>query len=561
MMDNAGRSPYNKPAMVSRSFRAEESRARYWAQKAVELCSEIDDESLNELIVPIQNAEQALNRDRRIMVIGGQKCGKSSLLAAVAGCPLVASVPLTGDYVCWRYRAADGDSTASRFIVQEQLEGLELVDTADCAVESVAETIRRLMKGADVVIAVVDARSAEASPVWSVLASLPEERRPACLVALSYADTLSAGEEQSLKERLKEHSRTYTGTPLPLYSVSPHRGASAMETFLLRVQEALDGPNGVRSAIRHLVECGKELVRRQGSVLVAREHAARTNSGFLAGIEQEIDSFLERQRSGVSQCVESYSEAAMQALPTTLQKLRLALGWVFSPVTLLRMEGFGVGTEKFYYRTLRDEILTRQEDSDMSFVLSCMGHWQSVRPRMKKSLECEIGEFPAEELRNELEELRMRMGRSLYAPFTALKLRTAYSKVFQSNVWWMSLCCALICFLLFVAGVLGGLGLDFLALGVLALAGGVWVLGTIAHLIIAHTICREISLLSLTLQEELKRTVGEAIENLLVCRVAAYRRLYTAPREKVAYQESTLKPLQQQQKDINMQLNAAAPRL
>ena len=561
MMDNAGRSPYNRCAMVSRSFRAEESRARYWTQQAVELCSEIDDESLNELILPVEEAQKALDRDRRVMVIGGEKCGKSSLLAAVAGCQLVATTPLTGDYVCWRYRSTDGDCTASRFIMQDELEGLEMVDTANCADEGVAETVRRLMKGADVVIAVVDARAAEASPVWSVLATLPETRKPACLVALSYADTLSAGEEQSLKERLKEHARTHTGSPLPLYSVSPHRGAAALETFILRVQEALDEPNGVRSAIRHLVECGKELVRRQGSVLVAREHAARTNSGFLAGIEQEIDCFLERQRSGVKQCVEAYSESAMQALPTTLQKLRAALGWFLSPVTLLRMEGMGVGTEKFYYGTLRDEILTRQEDSDMSFVLSCMGHWQSVRPRMKKSLECEIGDFPADELKNELEELRMRMGRSLYAPFTALKLRTAYSKVFQSNVWWMCICCALICIFLFIAGVLGGIGFDLLAMAGLVLAAGVWGMGTVAHLVISRSICREISLLSLNLQDELKSTVGEAIENLLVCRVAAYRRLYTAPREKVAYQESTLKPLQQQQKDINMQLNAAAPRV
>ena len=251
----------------------------------------------------------------------------------------------------------------------------------------------------------------------------------------------------------------------------------------------------------------------------------------------------------------------MRALPTTADKLRKTLGWFLSPVTLLRMELLGAGTEKFLYRTMKHEILTQQEASDSNFVLSCMKHWQSVRPRMKKTLECEIGEFPAEELSQDLQELRDRMGRSLYKPFTEMKLRREFGKVFSRQVGWMAAVILLICFLLFVGGILGVLSLDFFGLCAVAAAGFVWLLGSLSHYLAVRDIHREIVLLSLELQDLLRNTIGEAVEGLLVSRVAAYRRLYMTPREKVARHQASLLPLQQKQKEINMQLNAAAPRI
>ncbi len=547
--------------MLSRSFRAEESRARYWAQQAVELCSKIEDESLAEFVEPVLQADKALNHDRRIIVFGGAQCGKSSLLAAVAGTSLPARVPLAGDYVCWRYRSLDGDARASRFIPLENLEGLELVDSANCAEEGVAASVRKLLAGADVIIAVADGRTAETSPVWQLLAELPEEQHASCLVAVTFTDKMVADTALELKEKLREFCRERLGRTLPLYFVNPTTGEESMESFVLCVQDTLAAPGGVRRSIRHLVECAKELVRKQGSVLGARDRVARTDSGFLAGIEQEIDYFLSRQREGVQGCLDAYSEAAMRALPTTVHALRAALGWILSPVTLIRMESYAVGTEKFFYRTLRSEILDQQETSDANFVLSCMKHWQSVRPRMKKTLECDIGEFPADALAADLAELRVRMGRELYKPFSQMKLRTEYGRVFLGQIWWMCLCCAGICLLLFMAGIFGALGMDFPAWCALGMSGAVWIIGSLLHILAARGICRDVVLLSLDLQKNLKSCGHELIENLLVSRVSAYRRLYMAPREKVARQESNLKPLQQRQKEINMQLNAAAPRL
>lgn len=533
---------------------------RYWAGQAVELCRDIDDESLEEYAQPVRQALETLERDRRVIVIGGEKCGKSSLLAGVAGCPLMARVPLTRHYVCWRYRSQDGDATCSRFLPESSLEGLELVDTRSCADAEVAETVKILLQGADVVLAVVDGRSPEQSPIWDILKTLPEKSVGACLLAVTFTDTLSAEVALQLKDSMRELCRNRLGTNLPQYFISPG-SESGMDIFAERVQEALEAPGGLRSTLRHVLERSVDLVRKQGRVLNSRAAVARTDSGFLAGIEQEIDNFLSHQLVSLKQRADSYSAAATRTLPRLLQRFRRTFGWFLSPVTLLRLELMGTGTEKCFYRLLCEEVLRLQQESDRQFVLSCAGHWKSVRPRMKKTLECEIGEFPAEELESELEQLRTRLGRELYEPFARLRLRHHLSTLFNAQAAWMQVCIAFICLFLFIAGILGFIGQDTLGMSSVGVALVLWLGGSVAHLTARSRLRKGLVEKGEELQQAMAETLSTSVERLVISRVAAYRRLYTAPRRKVAQHEAMLEPLQKRYSTINIQLSAISPRL
>ena len=51
----------------------------------------------------------------------------------------------------------------------------------------------------------------------------------------------------------------------------------------------------------------------------------------------------------------------------------------------------------------------------------------------------------------------------------------------------------------------------------------------------------------------------QLVQDMIVSRVAAYRRLYTEPRKKVADYETSLAPLQQRQSEIFRQLRSSAP--
>ncbi len=546
--------------MLNRGFRTQESLARYWAEQAVELCHDIDDESLEEFVQPVYNAIHALRKDRRIIAVGGEKCGKSTLLSMIASAPLLARVPLKNHYVCWRYRSADGDATCSRFLPYEHLSGLELVDTQSCADAAVADTVRQLLSGADVILAVVDCRNYAQSPVWDMLASLPEKGCGECLLAITYTDMLGADAALKLKDDLRDFSRSRTGRNLPLYFVCP-TSSQACEVFAERVQEALQLPDGVRKTIRHVLDKGVELVRKQGRVLNARAAVGRTDSGFLAGIEQEIDNFLSHQMLGVQQRCDAYVASSSHTLPLLLGGVRRTLGWFLSPVVLMRLEQLGAGTEKCFYRLIQEDVLKQQAESDQQFILSCAGHWKSVRPRMKKTLECEIGDFPTESLEKELEELRCRMGRELYEPFSAARLRNKMAGLYNKRIAWMRACVGFICLFLFVAGVLGFIGQDMPAVCSVGIAAVVWFFGSLAHMVSSRRIRKEVQKLAISLEPGLRAAISASVEKLVISRVAAYRRLYTAPRHKVAQQEAMLEPLQNRYSTINIQLSSVFPRI
>lgn len=544
--------------MLNRSYRTQEALTCYWARQAIELCGAIDDSSLEEHVGPVQTAVAAVQRQRRVVFVGGRGCGKTGLLAAVCGCPVMAKAPWDGAYVCWRYRCDDGDATCSRFIPEPSLEGLELVDTAPC--ETVGETLRTLLPGADVVVAVIDGRALQDSPVWALLASLPENSVGSVLLALTFTDMLSAEAVVQLGENVRELCRERLQAMPAACNVSP-ANAAAVETFTARVQDALGAPGAIRADLRRVQETVENLIYKQGSVLKKREDVTRLDSGFLAGIEQEIENFLTRQKQGCKAHGEHFTDAVRRVRPRLLRRFGRAFGWFLSPVTLLRLELFGAGVEKAYCSMVQQDVCRLQEENDRNFILSCAAHWKSVRPRMKQTLECEIGDFPESELAAELEQLRSRLAHDLGEPFLRERIRPLLSAAFREPAGWMRAVIVACCLVLMVSGLCGYLGQDAVACDLVLAAALMWAAGSVGHLVAASRLRRTVTELSEHLYPAMHAALEPVVENLVVSRVAAYRRLYTAPRRKVAEHESSLEPLRRRHSEIHRMIRSVSPRL
>lgn len=532
---------------------------RYWAQQAVELCEEIDDESLNEVRDGLLDSIERMGADRRVVMLGATRSGKSELLAGMVGAPVIGRVEPAHHYLRWRYMNNDGDSAHCRFLPDPNLFGMELVNTRGCENPLVAEAVAPLLPGADVVVAVVDARTLQDSPVWALLAPLPEEGGPACMVALTHTDALDAEHTVTLSDTVRQLCRERVGRALPVYQVNPTNAALA-DAFGDKVVEAMESSSGgLRAAIREVMRRGSDLLYKQGSILKARDAVARTDSGFLQGIEQEIDNFLARQMQGVRNCVLNYAASAQRSMPKLLLHLRRSMGWFLSPVVLLRLESYASAAENLYYRLVLDDVTLQQEELDKQFVHSCGGHWRSVRPRMKQTLQCEIGDFPAEELEKELEQLRQRLQSSLYEPFRYLRIRSHFASLFKCQVDWMRFFTTCLCLSLTAAGLLGFFALESLAFIFLGVAVAFWMLGTLIHLLVVRKICQLVRKDAEPLRENLSGHMAALVQDMIVSRVAAYRRLYTDPRKRVAEYETSLAPLQQRQSEIFRQLRSSAP--
>ena len=544
---------------LRRVYNTQEGLVRHWSNQALELCHDIDDEELTEYTQTVHSARDLLQHDRRIIAIGGAGSGKSALLAGLAGASAIARHPRGEPYVCWRYLCRDGDATCSRFLPREHLCGLELVDTADCGGEA-REVCVELLQGADVVIAVVDGRSPGESPVWELLSMLPEKSLNATLLAVTHTDLLGAEQGLRLKEQLRELARERLKYNLPPYYVCP-ADARGVETFRSRVQEALLGPQGVRAAIRGLAEVAADLVDKQGRILRARRMVSLTSNTFIAGIDQEIDNILAFQMRGLDKLYGYMQDELERAVPPLLKRVRRHFGLGLSPSTLLRLELLGADTDRALYCQMERQVQNLQAETDEQFAALCLKHWCDVRPRMKKTIECEIGDFPEQALGEDLLDLRKRMSGELYDLVAGTGMRHKLYELFMAQAGWMRACLIFMCFLLTAGGVLGIVGQDVPAVCCVCAAALVWLGGAIGCQIASSHICRNLLSLTETLRSHMSSSLHGVLERLLVSRVAAYRRLYTVPRQKVNRQNETLEPLQMRQKEIYIQLRTLIPRL
>ena len=540
---------------LRRPHQTKEGLIRLWAEKALELCEDIDDEeALAEYLKPVKETLVALNHDRRVLALGGAGSGKSTLLALLANAPVIKQCAMEGHYTCWRYVCRDADASHSLFFPLPSLEGLELVDTADLASEEVRRTCEQLLQGADAVLGVLDARAADASPVWDLLTSIPPEARTSWLLAVAQTDRLDARAAIALKEQLRQLSRMHGVQDVRIFIYPGEATDAATNTLRSCVQELLDRPQGLYASLRVLAERTVDLVQRADRTLSAREGVGRMYSGFMAGIEQEIDNFMHSQMIGLAEYTHGMQSLLVHTLTNMRSELHRTLGWALSPSTLLRMELMGGVADQAIYRHMDAALQHMQEESDKQFSAQCGTHWEHVRPRMKKALECEIGAFPREALETELHTLRERLGRQMYEPLVAAGIRNRLFAIFAEQTGWMQRCIILTCMILIIAGLLGSLGHDAPAAAGVLLAVAVWGIGcAIQHAATRH-ICNAVEQLVSELCGASEKQFLAVVEGLIVSRMAAYRQLYAAPRHKVTQQESELRPLQERQKTIYTRL-------
>ncbi len=540
---------------LRRPHQTEEGLVRLWAEKTLALCADIDDdEALSEYCRPVQDMLDSLRHDRRVLALGGGDSGKSTLLSLMANAPVIAQCAMEGSYTCWRYTCRDADVSHSRFIPLPALEGLELVDTADLARDEVRHTCSQLLQGADAVLGVLDARSADTSPVWDLLTSLPPEAHRTWLLAVAQTDRLDARAGIALKEHLRQLSHSHGVQDVRIFIYPGAGNPAALDMLRSCVQELLDNPHGLYATLRALAERTMDLVQRAGQVLIKREGVGRTYSVFMAGIEREIDNFTHSQMIGLKEYTHSVQQLLIHSLEDLHNEMSRYLGWALSPGTLLRLELMGNLADQAIYRRMDTAMLHMQEESDKQFSAQCEAHWNHVRPRMKKALECEIERFPHEALQAELRTLRERLSRQMYEPLAAAGIRSHLFEIFVAHTGWMQRAVVSVCLFLILAGSLGSMGHDMPAAVCVLLAMAAWGIGCAIQHVATRHIGNSVEQLVNELCKACEKQFLAVAEDLIVSRMAAYRQLYTTPRHKVARQENKLRPLQDEQKTIYTRL-------
>ena len=188
----------------------------YWAHRVLEFWQSVEATRFTDLARDVLRAERAMWLERRVIVIGAPGSGKSSLVAGLLGSELPLRAPMARSCVRWRFACSDGDVSDSRFLPKEELEGIEVVDTADCADPACAARIEELFDRTDVLIAALDCRRMDESPCWPLLQKA-EDSVGAVILAITFMDQVGREELLRIKGSIRKlcHERLH-GHPVAL---------------------------------------------------------------------------------------------------------------------------------------------------------------------------------------------------------------------------------------------------------------------------------------------------------------------------------------------------------
>lgn len=546
--------------MLSLDHRSSESLVQYWARRAIKLAQSMEDASLDESITHVLTDVAALDADRRILLVGERGSGKSSLLAGLVNLPYLAKYQLDEPYVRWRYSCRDDDASHSRFIAEPALRGIELVDTQPIESPNQAELVYDLALGADILLCVLDARAHRSNYIWDLMQSLPADWLGHCLLVVSHTDSLPVHDSLELKLALRERCHALTERSVATYFV-PITDMQTVEVFAQRVHELLNSPEGHRGSIKRLAQAADSLLYAEHAVLSSRESLQRANTGFVEGIDREIDYFQSKQQEGLDGAIEHYFGVARESMPGFARVLWKGLNPCLTPSKLLRLECFAESAELYYYRSLCKELLIRQEQADHIFTFNCEAHWKTARPRMLKALACDIGHFNADALEKELSDTRRSFMVQLYDAFLEQKLRFQFHSLLRGRFSWLRGGFLAFCLLVVAAGILGCLDLEEWAFGLLAGAGLVWLVSTLAILRTSYSIRKAMLAATDDLVDAMKDFLREPMSDYITRRVTSYRRMYVLPRQTLAKHAASLQPMQREHSDIHRQLRALQPHL
>ncbi|MFI3243676.1 MAG: hypothetical protein R3Y56_05430 [Akkermansia sp.] len=546
--------------MISLDNRSSETLVRYWATRAIELAQSIEDTSLDESIARVQSDMELLKQDRRVLVAGERGSGKSSILAGLAGLPLLAKFALDEPYVRWRYSCRDGDASHSRFIVEPAMRGIELVDTQPLELPEQLDVVKDLARGADVLLCVLNARSPQSDLLWGLMESLPNDWLGHCLLVVTHSDSLSVDDALQLKLSLRERCHAVSNRAVASYFV-PVNDAQTVAAFAEKVDELLNGPEGHRGSIKRVAQACDSLLYAEHAVLSARESLQRANAGFVEGIDREIDYFQSKQQEGLDGAIDHYFSVARESMPGFARVLWRGLNPCLTPSKLLRLECFAESAELFYYRSLCKELLERQAQADHIFTFNCEAHWKTSRPRMQKALACDIGAFSAQQLESSLSDLRRTFMVQLYDAFLEQKLRFRFHELLRGRFAWLRGGFLCFCLLVVSAGILGSLNEEQWAFALLGAAAVVWLISSLAILRTSYSIRKSMLAATDELVVAMKSYLHEPMGDYIIRRVTCYRRMYVLPRQTLAKQSATLLPMQKEHSDIHRQLRALQPHL
>jgi GTPase Era involved in 16S rRNA processing len=443
--------------------------------------------------------QQTLLRPFTILACGEVNSGKSSLLNAIIGEDLcrVHELPQTGQVHHLIYHTRDHAINSVDGIklcphTAEKLRFIELIEApgTDATQQLTHATAKKMIAMADAVLVLFPVTNPWGAPTWDFVTRYSAEVLEKTTFILQQCDKKSPADLPVLLGHLRDLSMKRLGRVPPLFPIAAklanesrqsHRdrsflqksGLPALEQHLER--QLLASPSR-RAALKMVRIALLDRLHRIEDRIEARSRQLLMDEQVLAEIEKEIEQMrietIRNQSHSLGGVGEMFQKEAGHA--AFILKKRLSL-----PKCLVRLftgEDTAYAVEALIQPQLLKALADATGHDFQSLVLSCCNHWLLLTNRIKNSIgaETQALALTRQRLEQSAEDFVSRMAKASVRATNHLRLRGTLDAALRVHHHSMRVILGLTLFFTTIAGVCGGLHLDFPAIIFLAIACGLF---------------------------------------------------------------------------------------
>lgn len=503
-------------------------------------------------------AEEALSdllreaaRVPAVAVIGDSCSGKSSVLDLMVDPKvntfgrMARNVPV----LHWRFDAdAPGKPVPGASVAYYPLPLLRDVEFIDTSIQDFSrdgDLLRVALQRADIIIMVISAMMPYSRQAWDFISQLPPEYFTRMIIAVTHPDECSFDQIQSVKDIIREDCRRYLNTEPPLFPVcggGSQRGYGA-DALSRRVNHILSFRLTSLGMNAKVIAAAATLLEEQKKVLRNQDRLLRMDSSFMEKIEEQIDFFSDLTARHLPNRLEAMSSLVQGFVPRLARKTARQLGHVLSINRIRCLGHMAGGIDNWFYKQVSHSIEERQEYYNREFLSKCAEHWNSIRPDALARMECDIGEFPVERLRQSLDNYRRRLGRAVYKPLNEFGLKSCLAKFYAAQKKWMRGQLIFVFLLIASGGILGALGESSAGFVLVGCAALLWVLASLVLIFVKIRLIHQLEESAVDLHLAIASGLREPLFLATMGCLVDYRKLYTDIRGQVAVSAEQITPL------------------
>ena len=518
----------------------------------------------------------------KFLVCGETNAGKSAFINGLFGYELCesAAIPTTQELTYYSFSKRESEGRNSRGFLSYKCSAPALRDFAfydtpglnRLSPES-KEQLLEMMGEVDFVFFILPSSNPWSASTWSLIVECEEELRDRMMVVLQQADTLEEKDLEVMQEHLSELSLHKIGESIPVYPVSANLAMVAKErtppeaigykaSGYAELERLLNRKIGEslrrREALQVAWDQASEVLRDIETRMDVRRRTLSSDQGFLADIENEVNSEREHQAQLLS---ENFNDLAavfgdQSERAHVLLKKRTTIGHTLR--SLFKADSTATEIERNFIEAVQSAIEGKATRDGKELVELCRGHWQTVIPRVEERLEMPPPDFEAESegLAGTQNRFAKALGEAAKRAVTSQKIRTLLEHEMNAQRGFLRRFVISSLLLITIGGVFGAVAQHLL--------GGLFVLAALVlfgcGLVGAKRMAREISATFLErvalsrhpFAEHLVSDYQEGVRGFFV----EYAQMFEGIRRHVADLKMKLKPQQDRWSAYFVELNS-----